>query len=89
MTNNDHDAHPHDTHEGHDHAGHSHGLVRSDEIAGVSDARLLWAVGLNQLLTVGQVVAGVLSGSVALLSDAGHNLNDANALLIAYFARRI
>lgn len=89
MTNNDHDAHPHDTHEGHDHAGHSHGLVRSDEIAGVSDARLLWAVGLNQLLTVGQVVAGVLSGSVALLSDAAHNFNDANALLIAYIARRI
>lgn len=89
MTNNDHDAHQHDTHEDHDHAGHSHGLVRTDEIAGVSDARLLWAVGLNQLLTVGQVVAGIFSGSVALLSDAAHNFNDANALLIAYIARRI
>ncbi|GAB5444674.1 MAG: cation diffusion facilitator family transporter [Fuerstiella sp.] len=82
-------SHAHDTHEGHGHAGHSHGLVRSDEIAGISDARLLWAVGLNQLLTVGQVVAGILSGSVALLSDAAHNFNDANALLIAYIARRI
>lgn len=76
-------------HHSHDHAGHTHGLVRSDEIAGVSDTRLLWAVGLNQLLTVGQVFAGILSGSVALLSDAAHNFNDANALLIAYFARRI
>lgn len=73
----------------HDHRGHSHGLVRSDEIAGVSDARLLWAVGLNQLLTVGQVAAGILSGSMALLSDAAHNFNDANALLIAWIARRI
>ena len=71
------------------HAGHSHGLTRSEEVAGVSDVRLLWAVGLNQLLTVGQVVAGTLSGSVALLSDAAHNFNDANALLIAYVARRI
>ncbi len=73
----------------HDHADHTHSLVRSDEIAGVSDARLLWAVGLNQLLTVGQVVAGILSGSIALLSGAAHNFNDANALLIAYIARRI
>jgi cobalt-zinc-cadmium efflux system protein len=71
------------------HAGHSHGLVRADEIVGVSDARLLWAVGLNQMLTIGQVIAGVFSGSIALLSDAAHNFNDANALLIAYIARRI
>ncbi|MEP3479722.1 MAG: cation diffusion facilitator family transporter [Fuerstiella sp.] len=89
MSTNDDDAHQLDAHEGHDHAGHSHGLVRADEIAGVSDARLLWAVGLNQLLTLGQVVAGILSGSIALLSDAAHNFNDANALLIAYIARRI
>ncbi len=78
-----------DDHYSHDHADHSHGLVRADQIAGVSDARLLWAVGLNQLLTIGQVIAGVLSGSIALLSDAAHNFNDANALLIAYIARRI
>lgn len=76
-------------HSKHDHAGHSHGASRSSELEGVSDARLLWAVILNQLLTVGQVVAGVFSGSVALLSDAAHNFNDANALLIAYIARRI
>jgi len=81
--------HESSTEHDHDHAGHLHGLVRADEIAGVSDARLLWAVGLNQLLTVGQVLAGILSGSVALLSDAAHNFNDANALLIAYIARRI
>ena len=87
-----HDAHPErdSAHsENHNHTGHSHGLTRAGETQGVSDARLLWAVVLNQLLTVGQVVAGVVSGSVALLSDAAHNFNDANALLIAYIARRI
>lgn len=55
----------------------------------MSDARLLWAVILNQLLTAGHVVAEIFSGSVALLSDAAHNFNDANALLIAWIARRI
>ena len=76
---------------GHDHdsPGHSHGLTRSAETAGVSDARLLWSFALNQLLTVGQIVGGIVSGSLALLSDAAHNFNDANALLIAYIARRV
>lgn len=71
------------------HHGHAHDPARGGELSGVSDSRLLWAVGLNQLLTIGQVIAGVFSGSVALLSDAAHNFNDANALLIAYIARRI
>ena len=71
------------------HAGHAHGPSRDGELKGVSDGRLLWTVLLNQILTVGQVVAGIFSGSVALLSDAAHNFNDANALLIAYIARRI
>lgn len=74
---------------GEDHAGHSHGLTHADSLRGVSSSRLIWAIVLNQLLTVGQVVAGIYSGSVALLSDAAHNFNDANALLIAYIARRI
>jgi cobalt-zinc-cadmium efflux system protein len=68
--------------------GHTHG-PRGEEVAHVSDVRLLWAVVLNQLLTVAEVAAGILSGSVALLSDAAHNFNDANALLIAYIARRV
>ena len=82
-------AHDHAPAHDHDHAGHSHGLTRSAETAGVSDARLLWLFVLNQILTVGQVVGGIFSGSLALLSDAAHNFNDANALLIAYIARRI
>ena len=75
----------HERHEGD--TNHSHGLTRSDDLAGVSDLRLIWAVIINQILTVGEVIAGIFSGSVALLSDAAHNFNDANALLIAYIAR--
>ena len=71
------------------HEGHPHGLTRGAETRHVSDVRLLWTVTLNQVLTVAQLVAGIVSGSVALLSDAAHNFNDANALLIAYVARRI
>ncbi|MCC9657044.1 cation diffusion facilitator family transporter [Rhodopirellula halodulae] len=68
---------------------HHHGLTSAGKLNSVSDARLLWSVLLNQFLTVAQVIAGLLSGSVALLSDAAHNFSDANSLLIAYIARRI
>ena len=72
-----------------DHKHHSHSLDRSRELEAISDSRLLIAVVLNQVLTVAEFVAGLLSGSIALISDAVHNFNDANALLIAYIARRV
>lgn len=64
---------------GHHH--HDHGEL--------SDGRLIFAVGLNLLLTVVEVVGGILSGSLALIADAVHNFNDAAALLIAWIARRV
>ncbi|MBW8637103.1 cation diffusion facilitator family transporter [Hoeflea sp. WL0058] len=53
------------------------------------DARVFWAIAVNMGLTVAQVVGGVLSGSLALIADAMHNLSDAIALVIAFLARKI
>ncbi len=53
------------------------------------DRRVLWAVLVNLGLTVGQVAAGIISGSLALIADAVHNLADAMSLIIAFAARRI
>lgn len=50
---------------------------------------LAWAVAINMLLTVAQVVGGLLSGSLALIADALHNFSDAAGLLLALVARRI
>jgi cobalt-zinc-cadmium efflux system protein len=47
------------------------------------------AIGANALLTVAQVVGGILSGSLALIADALHNLSDMASLLIAFVARRV
>lgn len=69
----------------HPHHGHSHGHV--DPNAG--DARVAWAIGVNMLLTVAQVVGGIFSGSLSLIADALHNFSDAVALIIAFFARKI
>ena len=63
--------------------GHSHGAHEA------SDRRVLGTILLNMLLTVAQVIGGTVSGSVALVADALHNLNDALALVVVYVARRI
>lgn len=54
-----------------------------------SDAKLIGAIALNVLLTVAQVVGGIISGSLSLLADALHNLSDAASLIVALVARRI
>ena len=75
-----HNAHGHE-HNGHHH--HHHNL----EIIG--DRRLGFAIIINILLTVAQVIGGVVSGSLSLIADALHNFSDASSLLIAYAARKI
>ncbi|KKX29456.1 cation diffusion facilitator family transporter [Rhizobium sp. LC145] len=53
------------------------------------DKRIWWAVFVNVLLTVAQIVGGIVSGSLSLIADALHNFSDAASLMIAYGARRI
>lgn len=45
-----------------------------------------WAVGLNTAYVIIEAVAGFLTGSLALLTDAAHNLSDVAGLLIAWAA---
>jgi cobalt-zinc-cadmium efflux system protein len=47
--------------------------------------RLGWTILLNVGITAAELVGGVISGSLALLSDAGHNFSDVIALILAYF----
>jgi cobalt-zinc-cadmium efflux system protein len=65
----------------HHHHHHSHHFD--------SNKKLYIAVIVNLLLTVAQVIGGVLSGSLSLIADALHNLSDAGALAIAAVAARI
>lgn len=67
----------------HDHTGHMHAQ------ADLGDRKVAFAVILNVLLTVAQIIGGILSGSLALIADAIHNLSDALSLIVAYVARRI
>lgn len=44
---------------------------------------------LNVGITVAQIIGGIISGSMALLSDATHNFSDVLSLLISYIARKL
>ena len=55
----------------------------------VSGKNLFITIVLNIVITISQIVGGIFSGSLALLSDAMHNFSDVLALFIAYFANRL
>ena len=65
------------------HSGHSHGEEQ------LSDRQLVFAVVINVILTLAQVIGGIVSGSLALIADALHNFSDAASLGLAWFARRM
>jgi len=69
----------------HDH-GHGHGHAQEVPESG---SRLAVVVCLNLVITVAEVVGGLLSGSLSLLSDAVHNFSDGIAIIIAYVAIRM
>jgi cobalt-zinc-cadmium efflux system protein len=68
-------------------AHHDHGHTHSH---GTQNQR---AVGIAALLTgvfmIAEVIGGIVSGSLALLADAGHMLTDFAALVLAWFAFRL
>lgn len=67
---------------------HDHASTDGGADDGGTGKRLLVAFVLNVGITVAEIVGGVLSGSLVLLSDAAHNASDAASLAIAYGAER-
>ncbi len=64
----------------HHHHGHQHS---HNDLKG---RNLLISIVLNIAITVSQVIGGLISGSLALLSDALHNFSDVLSLIISYVA---
>lgn len=70
---------------GHGHHHHHH----EAPAAGTSGRAFALAVALNLGFTVAEIAAGLVSGSMALIADAGHNLSDVLALLLAWAANTL
>ena len=65
------------------HYSHTH---HSHEQQGV---KLLISIFLNIVITASQIVGGLISGSLALLSDALHNFSDVLSLIVSYVAVKL
>jgi len=63
---------------GHNHSHHHHNKL--------SSKKLLFSIILNIFITASQIIGGIISGSLALISDAVHNLSDVISLIISYIA---
>jgi len=50
------------------------------------ESKLVISAGLNFATTLAQIIGGIFSGSLSLISDALHNLSDTVALVISFFA---
>jgi cobalt-zinc-cadmium efflux system protein len=56
---------------------------------GAMDRRLLASGALNVAITLAEFFGGLVSGSLALISDAAHNLSDVAVVALALWARRL
>ncbi len=84
-----HASHGHD-HEAHGHAGHGHAHHHGAAAAGSADEwRIGWAFVIIFVFMLVEVAGGLISGSLALLADAGHMVSDAVALAMSWAALRI
>ena len=75
--------HHHEPQHNHVKTGHSH------DTSNLSGRKIFWVTVLNATITVTEIVGGILSGSLALLSDAIHNLSDTVAIALSYVANKV
>lgn len=64
------------------HDGHRHGAAGSGK-------KFIFVILLNSVITVAEYIGGILSGSLALISDAGHNLSDVLSLGLGYAGEKV
>src|SRR5574338_455635 len=65
---------------------HSHSHNNTSE---TSEKNLFITIALNIFITVVQIIGGIISGSLSLISDAMHNFSDVVAIVFAFVALRL
>lgn len=55
----------------------------------VTSRNLVLSIVLNIVITLSQIIGGIISGSLALISDAIHNFSDVVSLLLSFFAHKL
>jgi cobalt-zinc-cadmium efflux system protein len=72
------------------HGPHGHSHTHSLDARREDSRRRMWiALAINGGLLVAEAIGGILTGSLALLADAGHLLSDAGSIVLALIAVRL
>lgn len=75
-------------HHGHNH-DHEHGHSHAPEVSARNSRAVAFAAALTGLFMLAEVAGGIISGSLALLADAGHMVTDFASLLLAWVGFRL
>ncbi|MBC7399295.1 MAG: cation transporter [Mucilaginibacter sp.] len=75
-------SHSHDHNHSHGFGHHHHEPPKLDHL----NSAFIWGIVLNSAFVIVEFVAGILTGSLSLLTDAGHNLSDVASLALALLA---
>ena len=65
---------------------HNHVHIHKHEVTGKN---LILSILLNLLITIAQIIGGIISGSLALISDALHNFSDVLSLVFTLVAHKL
>ncbi|HQO08737.1 MAG TPA: cation diffusion facilitator family transporter [Clostridiales bacterium] len=79
------EEHEHEGHEEHDHEHHDHTHSHGD----ISGTKVFWVALFNLIITLTEFIGGIISGSLALVSDAAHNLSDTASIVLSYIGIKI
>lgn len=69
--------------------GHVHDHNHAHTHTDLKGRNLVISILLNILITVAQIIGGLVSGSLSLLSDALHNFSDVVSLIVSYVANKL
>jgi len=64
--------------------GHTHTTIDSSK-----KLRFMLTMSLNFIITIAEIIGGILSGSLSLISDALHNLSDGVSVILSYIALKL
>lgn len=81
------DRHPHAEHDEHGHAPHDH--LHHDHAPSTFGRPFALGIALQGSFVLAEVVLGLIANSLAVLSDAGHNVSDVLALALAWGATHL
>src|SRR5476651_2357899 len=76
---------------GHDHSHSHHGHHHHDHAPKIDHINTAFVIGiiLNSAFVIIEVITGIITHSLSLLTDAGHNLSDVAALALALLAFKL